>query len=884
MPLRSTTPLFTFCSLVPTLGAFSLSACAQTAPTEAPVTASTTAPLRVQTRALAQQRAPVATQPSPAFRADDFIESIGINGSPIATKNYENGQFKDAGKSYDPQVFYDLGIRYYRHPLKYDLTRDDQPQQVLDAYRKSGARLMALLDHNKVKPEEVPGLLKQYDLRALAEIEGPNEPNNKFAPQNLNLKYKGETDEKAAALYMDDVYALLKADPQLKNIPVVAYSAIFSDYNLARGHTGFDFGNVHSYQGYNVPSSSLEMNIVRFNNLYPEGSVIKPFVPTETGYNVEQDVSNGTFKTGSLRAQALNIPMQLAEYFRHGIEKTYLFAIRNADGYGLLEDDNVTKRPAYFALKSFLDQIREAKWNPQTLKWEGAKDFAPRALPFTLGDAPATVHTLTLQKSSGEYNLLIWNEVRNFDQDARKELFPAAVPVNIKFSAPVGATATILTQNDKGAYDSKTVSVKDGVLSVSVPSSVMIIKISGGPTPRIAAPVAVTGLGGKATYSTAELMWNAVPRAAGYFVYRNGWHIGTVTEPRYFETTSWLRPGLGYTYEVGAFDQYGQMAPRAKQVVFTPNGRPDLVVTRVWAERNEVGQPAQLRASVKNVGDAPTPVDTTVAITFFVDGKYTSFGGGGEVLQPGEERTIQPDGGNLAWAPDKAGSYLVTAYADDINRVSGEQSETNNKADWTLSVGDTGGGELLVSTQIAPGSIDVAAEGARDWIAFGADNTEGKDALKVVKRKDGANLIGDLSEFGEGYLSSTAGSPIRINRPDGGANAGLWWNGAGHGVAFSVPASTDEQTLKLYVSGINGSQGKLQVSLSDESAPALVSTVFNGNRGNGNGSPVPDGFTGVYVVKFRAKSAGQTLNVSWGMENDPNQWAGQVRLQAITLG
>ena len=835
-----------------------------------------------QFAAFAQQAPPVPSQPSPAFRADDFVDSIGINGSPIQTNVHDSGPHKGAGITFDPQVFYDLGIRYYRQTLKYDLTRDDQPQQVLEAYRKSGARLMALLDHNKVKPEEVAGLLKPYDLRAIAEIEGPNEPNNKFPPQDLNLKYKGETDEAAAAKYMDDVYAALQADPQLKAIPVVAYSAIFTDYNLAKGHTSFDYGNIHSYQGYGVPSSSLEMNITRFNNIYPEGAVIKPFIPTETGYNVEQDVSNGTFKTGSLRAQALNIPMQLAEYFRHGIPKTYLFAIHNADGYGLLESDNVTKRPSYFALKNFLDQIREARWNPQTLKWDGTREFQPRALPFTLGDAPATVHTLTLQKSSGEYNLLIWNEVRNFDEGGRKDIYPDAVPVEIKFSAPVGATATILTQNDRGAYKGQTATVKNGVLSVAVPSSVMIIKLNGGPLPRIAAPVAVTGLAGKATYSSAELTWNPVPRAAGYFVYRNGWHIGTVTQPRYFEKTSWLRPGLGYTYEVGAFDQWGQMAPRAKEVVFTPGGRPDLVVTRVWAQGSEVGQPAGLRATVKNAGDAPTPFDTTVAVTFFVNGQYTSYGGASDVLEPGQERTVAPDGGNTGWAPDKPGSYLVTAQADDINRVSGEKSETNNRTDATLTFGETGAATLLVSTDLAPGDVDLAQTGTRDWIAFGADNTEGKDALKVVKRKDGANLIGDLTEVGQGYLSSTPGAPIRVNRPDGGSNAGLWWNGKDHGIEFSVPASAQQQTLRLYVSGINGADGKLEASLSDGSAPALVSTAFRGNRGNGNWAPIPDSFAGVYVIKFSG-AAGAKLNVKWSMADEPNQWAGQIRLQALTL-
>ena len=286
---------------------------------------------------------------------------------------------------------------------------------------------------------------------------------------------------------------------------------------------------------------------------------------------------------------------------------------------------------------------------------------------------------------------------------------------------------------------------------------------------------------------------------------------------------------------------------------------------------------------VKNVGDAPTPADTPIAITFFANGKYVGFGGGdGDFLAPGEEREVKLDGGNLGWVARKPGSYLVTAYADDINRVSGEKSETNNKTEWTYSVGNEGDGQLLVSTQIAPGSLDVASEGTRDWVAFGAANTEGKDALKVVKRKAGANLIGELTEFGEGYLSSTPGAPIRVNRPDGGSNAGVWWNGAEHGVAFSVPASTDEQTLKLYVSGIKGAQGQLQVSLSDESAPALSSSLFSGNRAGG-WTPVPDDFAGVYTIKFRARSVGQTLNVRWSMKSEPNQWAGQIRLQAITL-
>ena len=126
--------------------------------------------------------------------------------------------------------------------------------------------------------------------------------NNKFG-QNLNLKYKNHTGEAAAALFMDDVYKSLKADPETKGIPVIAFTSIFSDYREARPHDSFDLGNVHSYQLYGVSSDSLLMNFPRFNNIYPGGATIKPIVPAECGCKVDADKANGTITTGSLRAR-----------------------------------------------------------------------------------------------------------------------------------------------------------------------------------------------------------------------------------------------------------------------------------------------------------------------------------------------------------------------------------------------------------------------------------------------------------------------------------------------------------------------------------------------------------------------------------------------------
>ncbi|MBV9468829.1 MAG: hypothetical protein JOZ57_06250, partial [Abitibacteriaceae bacterium] len=836
---------------------------------------------------------PPQPQPQPAFRAEDFLESVGINGSPLQYRVIADGPFKGAGATYDSQVFYDLGIRYYRVGLKDDLTLPDQPAQVKAAWEKSGARPMFLLSHNKNKPEDVVGLIKQYDPATVAEIEGPNEVNNKFPPQELNIKYGGKTDEAAGAAYMNDVYRLLKADPQTRPIPVVGYTAIFTDYRLAKGCTSFDFANMHSYQGYGVPSSSLQMNMTRWDNIYPTGAATKPFVPTETGYNVEADVANGTFKTGSLRAQALNIPMLFAEYFRHGIRRTYLFAIHNADGYGLLESDLKTKRPSYFALKNFLDQLRDAKWNPQTHRWEGGV-VTPRALLFTLEGAPPTVHTLTLQKSSGEYDLLSWNEIKNLDEGSKKDILNPPVPVTLRFQNLMQTSATLLTQNDAGAYDSATTTFTNGVLALKVPSSVMIVKLRPVPlSSRVMTAVSGGALGGTvaapaniqstATENSVHLRWNAVPRAAGYFVWRNNWCIGATRSTDYEDRSAWLRPGLGYTYAIQSYDSFGYLSPRAEQVVQTAPRFPDLVIESIEAPRARNGEDVVFKATVRNAGNGATMQGTGVGVSFFVDGQFTSWSVLDGPIAPGETRVFTANGGphgTNSWTAT-AGAHVLRVQLDDVNRVPTETNKWNNDADCNFLVDVASPGLLLGETYSARGQVDLTREGTLDWIHWGQ---AGKDS--VTRKATGGHQISDITKVGDGYRDATPGFGMSVKWSDGtplarvnDSHASYWLNNVGHGYEFSAPADTTERMLKVYVGAIEGARCRLEARLSDNSAPAYISQTWNGNAAF-DWAPVPGGFTAVYTLRYRAATPNQKLTVCWILEGEPNRFLGQARLQA----
>jgi hypothetical protein len=252
-------------------------------------------------------------------------------------------------------------------------------------------------------------------------------------------------------------------------------------------------------------------------------------------------------------------------------------------------------------------------------------------------------------------------------------------------------------------------------------------------------------------------------------------------------------------------------------------------------------------------------------------------------LNPGEEKVMEVNGGPggvAAWTPKENGTFVIRVLTDDINRVPGEIDEANNNADTTFVVGPKPRGEISFSSLPKLGGVNLSQEGTLDWIAWGQSGNKEKDAARadIVTKNDGPKLFGALEEFGDGYLASTPGSAFQLNWSGGTGIAekqnvysGLWWNGVGHGVRFTVGAGTQTRVLRLYVSGINGPRGKLEASLSDNSAPALVSTTWDANRGNGNWAPIPDGFAAVYTIRYRAASANQKLTVrgQWTMNQTP---------------
>ncbi len=506
---------------------------------------------------------------------------------------------------------------------------------------------------------------------------------------------------------------------------------------------------------------------------------------------------------------------------------------------------------------------------------------------LTLPDAPTTVHTLTLQKHTGEYFLLIWNEVVNFDSQSKREIHVAPVAVKVQFSTPVESEATCLTQNAQGEYQANKAAVSGNALQLQVPSSVMIVRL----TPSLVAgkPLAPPqSIEVKTTESQVELSWQAVENAAGYFVLRSGFHVGTVTQTHFTDASSWLRPGLGYSYEIQAYDAKGNLSLPAAVVAKTADKFPDLIVTELRTDPANPSPDQKIRmfAKLKNIGAGATPPHIQAGVTWSVDGKVVAWHTQPGPMRPGQEWELISDEGpgtQGQWTAT-AGAHVLKCVVDDINRLPGEWKD-NIVRDVSFIVGPTGKGRIEGATQAAPGEVDLTRQGTLDWIHWGLDGKES------VQRKMGRkNLFGPLTASGQGYMDATIGCPVSIRWSDGqpkrqvdDTHWGLWWNNVNYAQSFTVVADTQPRVLKLYVAGINGAAATLTAKLSDDSAPPYVSDSWNGNFGNGNWAACPGAFSAEYTIMYQAASPDQKLMVEWKLSGEPTRFTGQARLQAATL-
>jgi hypothetical protein len=168
------------------------------------------------------------------------------------------------------------------------------------------------------------------------------------------------------------------------------------------------------------------------------------------------------------------------------------------------------------------------------------------------------------------------------------------------------------------------------------------------------------------------------------------------------------------------------------------------------------------------------------------------------------------------------------------------------------------------SSSSAMSSVDLTAVGTLDWAHWGFS--------KVTDFDHKATGNGQISDFVELANTTTKQFPSSITTftwtdgldgggrhptNPGGTTTSVYTNGSG-GYRVVVIAGTTPRRLIFYA-GLNNAQGRMQIALSDGSAPAHDSTY---KQTNNNILDV------VYTIDFAAASNGQQLSVSWSLDQD----------------
>ena len=374
-------------------------------------------------------RAASATVPEPivAIPANDFLNSIGtLSAISVRGENLE--------KTIECTRY--LGVRWFRSGIEGNVPM----QQFVDLHRQVGLRCSWGFGSGSSDLGKLIRTGKELaQAGALLAFEGPNEPNNWAITYQGEKGGGGHGSWAAVAKLQRDLYQAVKEDPLLKQYPVWSISEGGAETDnvglqflkipsgagtiLPEGTAYADFANVHNYI-YHPNASGLEDNktwkaadpgpACKVDGLYVEYGVTwahhyRGYGPVELAKLPRVTTETGTTIGGAVteKIHGLNLLSMYLDQFKRGWSYTcvYLLRDRGDEGgnqkFGFYAPDYTPRKAAVYLhnLTSILADTGSIK--------------RPGKIAYSIQDEPETVHDLLMQKSSGAFELVVWDERLN---------------------------------------------------------------------------------------------------------------------------------------------------------------------------------------------------------------------------------------------------------------------------------------------------------------------------------------------------------------------------------------------------------------------------------------------------------------------------------------
>lgn len=275
-------------------------------------------------------------------------------------------------------------------------------------------------------------------------VEGPNEQDGSQNTGRNKPIYKGKFYPEGLELFQNELYEAVNADPETKDIEVVAPS--FFTKNIAEayemiGELKCDLNNIHSYSaGRGITTRGLDARGGALQDALQFCGEDEPVLATETGYhnaiyvrgkNHDDEKSAGTGVSEEAAGKYVN--RLLLNYFNRGIKRTYVYELIDKKPepsltepqahWGLLRHDGSPK-PAFIALRNAIALLSEEN--------AATTNEIDNRLGFTLSGDTANVRHTLLQKKDGRFYLALWQEVNSYDRVKLEDI--AVEPVNLELA------------------------------------------------------------------------------------------------------------------------------------------------------------------------------------------------------------------------------------------------------------------------------------------------------------------------------------------------------------------------------------------------------------------------------------------------------------------
>ncbi len=361
---------------------------------------------------------------TPAASVNDFLDSIGATSS--VTRRGETLDGTIAALKY-------TGLRWLRSGYEEGVPLDD----FIKIHKATGAKFSyGMLSGHSDVDRLLNDAKKLANAGALLALEGSNEPNN-FGP----IVYNGETGGQMGtwlpvAKMHRDLYARVKADPVLKKYPVwslcepgaqidncgLQFLTIpeGADTLMPAGTKYADFATCHNYichpswpglhdnqtwlsslPGKACPVDGLYGNFGRtwrnkFQGYTDEQLKTLPRVTTETGIETSDEVSE------DLQAR-LYLNLYLSQ-FKQGWSYTAMYLFKGR------VDEGAHEKFAFYKLDYTPKQAAHYMHNFTTILADKKPVSTFKKLNYAIPDQPDTAHDLLLQKSNGNFVLILWGE------------------------------------------------------------------------------------------------------------------------------------------------------------------------------------------------------------------------------------------------------------------------------------------------------------------------------------------------------------------------------------------------------------------------------------------------------------------------------------------